>query len=424
MTPPSRGLGASINPGAVLSRLPLTRAALAGGGIDAVKARAVAEAVAGLPAATATAVEARVITRAPTQTAAGLRAALRRAVLAADPAAAAARHATKTADRGVWREHLPDGMGRLEWLAPSEQIEAGHRRLTQLALTAQAADRARARAQRAAGAPPEHLDPVRTLDQARCDTLTDLLTGHPLARVSDGGPSDMSDGVSRGGDVARGRSHRGDRPAPQIQVVVAASTLLGADDEPAELVGAGPITAEVARRLAGEGVWRRLLTDPAGRPLEISTDTYQPPPWMRELVTTRDRTCQGPGCRMPAERCDLDHTMEWPCGPTCPANLVPLCRTHHRIKTLTDTTYRPDNDGGYRWTLPSGRTHVRDPEPALDHPALLRATPRLSATGPPGQGHPPDRGDPSSDPDPPPGDEDLPSNDADPPLGGKDIPPF
>ena len=130
--------------------------------------------------------------------------------------------------------------------------------------------------------------------------------------------------------------------APQIGVVVAMSTLAGLDEQPAELLGAGPITAPTARRIAAGGVWRRLLTDPAGQLLEISADTYEPPQALRDLVLARDRTCRGPGCRTPADRCDLDHTIPWPTGPTSPANLRALCRSHHRLKTHTDTTYRTD----------------------------------------------------------------------------------
>jgi hypothetical protein len=153
-------------------------------------------------------------------------------------------------------------------------------------------------------------------------------------------------------------------------VVLAASTLLGLDDEPGELTGFGPIPAQVARLLATDGVWRRLLTDPAGRLSDVSVDSYRPTQAMRDFVLARDSVCQGPGCRMPAERCDLDHTLEWPCGPTCPGNLCPLCRRDHRLKTLTDATVEPDGAGGLVWTLPSGRRYHRRAEPLLDHPGL------------------------------------------------------
>jgi len=56
--------------------------------------------------------------------------------------------------------------------------------------------------------------------------------------------------------------------------------------------------------------------------------------------------------------------MPWPTGPTSPANLACLCRRHHRIKTLTDTTARADGHVGPTWTLPSGnRWHVPPDDP-------------------------------------------------------------
>ena len=37
-----------------------------------------------------------------------------------------------------------------------------------------------------------------------------------------------------------------------------ASTLLGLDDDPCELTGYGPIPADLGRRIAANGTWRRL----------------------------------------------------------------------------------------------------------------------------------------------------------------------
>ena len=349
-----------------LRRLPRTRIALASGRIDLPKARAIADALTHLPDAAAQAVEAGALEKAGRQTLPQLTAGLRRAVLAADPAAAETRRQAARLERGVWRQALDDGMSRLEWVAPSVEVEAGYQWLTGHALLAQAGDRRRVRGQRAAGTSTADIDEIRTLDQCRSDVLADLAT----------------DGLAHD----RLPTRHG-RPA-QIGVVVAASTLRGDDDEPAELVGVGPITAVAAREVAADGVWRRLLTDPAGQVIDISACTYQPPQAMQDLVNARDRTCRGPGCRMPAERCDLDHTEEWPCGPTCAANLTALCRTHHRVKTLTDASYRSDGHGGQLWTLPSGRGYHRLPEPILDHPALVAR----HATGPPDREPPPEAG--------------------------------
>lgn len=338
-----------------LQRLPGTRAALAGGQIDLAKARAVVVAVEPLDDVAAARVEARVLGRAGGQTLANLQACLRRAVIAVGPAAAQTRHEKARDERGVWREALPDGMGRLEFVGPIEQVEAAYQWVTAMAARAQQSDRERAREQRARGEAP---DPVRRLDQCRADVMGDLglrgLAGE--LPVPAGAPPLPT---------------RQGRP-PQIGVVVAATTLLGLDEEPGELVGVGPITAEVARRIAAVGTWRRLLTEPAtGRLLELSTDSYHPPQEMIDFVLARDGTCHGLGCRLPADRCDLDHTREWPCGPTCPGNLCALCRSHHRIKTLTATSVEIDGDGGLRWTMPSGKRYHRPADTVLDRTGVV-----------------------------------------------------
>jgi len=112
---------------------------------------------------------------------------------------------------------------------------------------------------------------------------------------------------------------------------------------------------------------------------------------MADFVIARDQTCRGLGCRMPAARCDLDHRIPHPQGPTSPDNLDARCRTEHRIKTLTDATVETDGHGGLWITLPSGRRYHRPAEPLLDHPGLITspgpADPTVDTT--------------ASDPDPP-----------------------
>jgi hypothetical protein len=178
------------------------------------------------------------------------------------------------------------------------------------------------------------------------------------------------------------------------------------DDEPGELTGVGPITAGLARRIAAEGTWRRLLVDPrTGRLDEVSVESYDPPQDMVEQVIARDGTCRGIGCRVPARAADLDHIRPWPAGRTETANLHPAHRLHHRIKTLTDTQVRLDPDGTTVWTLPSRRSYRVPPHHVLDHPdlnppALQHAMQDLRDTIRQARGGHPDRG--QADPDPPP----------------------
>ncbi len=92
----------------------------------------------------------------------------------------------------------------------------------------------------------------------------------------------------------------------------------------------------------------------------------RPRPARRSQTTVRDRTCVFPWCTRPARRCDTDHTVPHSRGgPTCPCNLAPLCRRHHRIKTHGDWTYTTLEPGHYLWTC---QTRLPVPPRPRRHP--------------------------------------------------------
>ena len=159
------------------------------------------------------------------------------------------------------------------------------------------------------------------------------------------------------------------------QLVISWETLIGLNDDSADLVGYGPIPATYARKLAVESpTWRRLVTDPiTGHLLDYATRTYKPPTALREYVIARDRTCQFPGCQTQGWRCDLDHVEPWTGEPdggqTSADNLITLCRRHHRLKThhnwrvrirqpLDDESAAPP-EVVVEWTSPRGQVHER-----------------------------------------------------------------
>ncbi|MGH3855153.1 MAG: HNH endonuclease signature motif containing protein, partial [Pseudonocardiaceae bacterium] len=169
-------------------------------------------------------------------------------------------------------------------------------------------------------------------------------------------------------------------------VTIPYTALLGAEDQPGELAGYGPIPAAVARDLAAGGTWRRILTDPeSGRPLDYGTTRYRPPTHLAGLVITRDQTCQFPGCRVPAHRCDLDHTIPHDpareTGPTSETNLGPKCRRHHQVKQTPGWSVTQHPDGCTTWATPSGHQYhsqpppLTDPEPLATRPAPEPAEP-------------------------------------------------
>jgi hypothetical protein len=206
---------------------------------------------------------------------------------------------------------------------------------------------------------------ARTGDQRRADALVDL-------------------GVAALHDPLLPRA-QGMRPA--IQVTVAASTLLGHDEQPGDLAGHGPIPAAVARRLAADetGTWRRLLTDPAtGQLLDYGHSAYRPPKDLAEYVIARDQVCTFPGCRRRAHHCELDHRTPYQQGgPTNPENLAALCKRHHTGKHTAGWAPHPrtrrqphlDQPHPPPLPIPTPRPTPRPHHPR-HRPTLLTAIPR------------------------------------------------
>jgi hypothetical protein len=315
-----------------LRRLPDTFAMFARGALDLTKTRTIVHGVSVLDRAGAHAVEAAVLPRAADLTGPQLSAAVRRAVLRADPAAAERRHDATVRDRSVSFYPLDDGAAALWAVGPASDVQALYDAITALA------DRTTL-----------SRDPGddRTLDQRRFDVLTDAAYVH-----------------LEQSDLPRRHGRR-----PHLQVTVAATTLLGLDDNPAELAGYGPITAGVARRIAADADWTRLLTDPvSGIVTDYGTTRYRPPQSLANKILATHPTCRGLGCRQPASRCEIDHTIEYPLGPTADHNLGPRCKRCHRLKTECPWEVCQLLDGTFLYTSPAGHTYSRAPDPPLEIP--------------------------------------------------------
>jgi hypothetical protein len=83
----------------------------------------------------------------------------------------------------------------------------------------------------------------------------------------------------------------------------------------------------------------------------------------RATAVGRDARCRFPGCKVPADRCELDHIINSPFtdptsdGPTSIRNCACLCRTHHQLKTKKLWKVRTPDDGiTLHWTGPAGVT--------------------------------------------------------------------
>ncbi|WP_197420439.1 HNH endonuclease signature motif containing protein, partial [Mycobacterium sp. NAZ190054] len=116
---------------------------------------------------------------------------------------------------------------------------------------------------------------------------------------------------------------------------------------------------------------------------------YRPSARLAAFVRARDLFCRFPGCTVPAERCDIDHVVPWPYGPTHASNLNCKCRSHHLAKTFGDG-WRDEQlpDGTVIWTTPAGKRYTTVPGSRLFFPAWDTSTAEL----PPMSQPPPDPG--------------------------------
>ncbi|MDQ1215576.1 HNH endonuclease signature motif containing protein [Microbacterium arborescens] len=219
------------------------------------------------------------------------------------------------------------------------------------------------------------IDDARTIDQVRADVFSDLL----LAGTPALDPTATGDGDGTLGAI---RAH--------VQVAVSALTLMGQDEGPADLAGRSPIDAATARELAGNATsWDRLLTHPVtGTVLEC--DTYRPTAAMVRLLRARDRHCRFPGCRQPAIRCELDHTIAASDGgATHVCNLANLCKRHHDVKHHTRWQVQQLPGGRLIWTSPTGRIYREDAPPPLVAFTIDEPLDRRGDQAPPGAFPPP-----------------------------------
>lgn len=100
---------------------------------------------------------------------------------------------------------------------------------------------------------------------------------------------------------------------------------------------------------------------------------------LRRLLFARAPRCEFPGCGARAVRCDAEHDVAWPDGPTCACNLGPCCRRHHRVKQEGWTKTRITD--GVLWTSPSGRQQLSPQQHQAPAPAV-RDLPHLPGPDP------------------------------------------
>ena len=293
------------------------------------------------------------------------------------PETATARHHSAFERRRVCLEPESDGMSWLSAFLPAEKAQAVYTQLTTAA-----------RGEQAGGDP-------RPVDQLRADIFADLLGGGNFRDGGFGGRDPGEGGCRDSGsedvgcrdvgfgkdrtDTVEGTPHStatsGDLPVEpetprgrttartELLVLITAETLFGADNQPAELHGYGPISSETARRLAREAAhWTPVEQHPDTEEILRVGRRRKVPAGLKHWLRARDGTCRFPGCRSNAVNSEIDHTRPWAQGgATDHDNLEHLCRRHHMFKTRGFWKARQPRPGVIEWTSPGGRSYRTDP---------------------------------------------------------------
>jgi hypothetical protein len=215
------------------------------------------------------------------------------------------------------------------------------------------------------------------LMQVMRDLQMDLLTRKPCETRSpcctaDAGPASAAVEDAEPGPTSRG-GRMMDPARVMLHLYMQASTLAGLDNQPATLLGYGPIEADQARRLAENAALTRVLTDPfSGEIKAVDLASYRVPKVLRMAVQARDRSCVFPACDVPAFDTQIDHIDPHPfarrlekalaTGRTTFSNLQSLCLRHHYLKTHGGWMIQSTRGARLEWISPTGHSYRRNAE--------------------------------------------------------------
>ena len=184
-----------------------------------------------------------------------------------------------------------------------------------------------------------------TLEQRRADAL------HSLARTYLGSEPDDRSGEDRHLVVVQVSAEA------LTQNVPAGTPRTSAPDVPAGtlprcgVLGAGPLEAATAERLACTGQVSLMLTDAGGEALHLGRKQRLASRAQRRALRLRDTTCTFPGCHQ-TRHLDAHHLVPWSAGgPTDIDGLALLCRRHHVMV----------HEGGMRVVRNAGRSSPHQP---------------------------------------------------------------
>jgi hypothetical protein len=309
---------------ALMTELPRTMAALRAGDVSEWRATIVARETACLEPADRRVADAELGPRLAGLGDREVEAEARKIAYRLDPQAFVARTRGAHADRRVTLRPAPDTMSRLSGFLPVAQGVAAYAALSR------EADRLRAEG-----------DP-RSRGHIMADTLVERVTGQAGAAAT----------------------------PVEVHLVMTESTLLGGDDEPAELIGGGPLPAPLARAMVRDNAattWlRRLYTRPAdGALVAMESQRRIFPDLLRRVLVLRDQVCRTPWCGAPVRH--ADHVVARSAGgSTSEDNGQGLCEACNYAKQALGWQARPGPGGAghlVETITPTGHTYGSRPPP-------------------------------------------------------------
>jgi hypothetical protein len=212
---------------------------------------------------------------------------------------------------------------------------------------------------------------ARATGRGRDRTPFDQRMADALVSVCKADAAGKRTGTDAASGSARAGGARRDRPTV---VVHADMTFLAGADGGAELDVLGPVSREVARRLACDAKILVSADGADGRSLNLGRTRRDPSDAQRLEIRRRDKGCRFPGCTY-TEFTDVHHVRHWVDGGlTDVENLVELCDQHHRC--VHEMGWKISGNANVELTFqsPTGRRSTSTPSPA----------PTAARDGPPG----------------------------------------
>jgi hypothetical protein len=200
----------------------------------------------------------------------------------------------------------------------------------------------------------QHLRSRAPFDQRMADALVEVCAGAGAGGKGEGG-------AGRGNKFRAGGMGR-NRPTV---VVHADLTFLAGGEGGAELDVLGPLSPEVARRLACDAKVILSADNAEGHSLDQGRARRNPTDAQRIEIRRRDKGCRFPGCTH-TEFTDVHHVVHWiNGGPTDMANLVELCDQHHRSVHEMGWKMAGDANIELMFRSPTGRIITSTPSPTF-----------------------------------------------------------